>query len=211
MMEPIKRRKYQLPVYAELKHIRVDLTQLRNATDRLAHKYIDVREANPALCDNHMELVEKVYENFNQINLTVISGDTLPYTANIKERIRRKEECLYNKPTADYTNSYFESIVKQFKAPAMRVRITKLKPGKEIPFHIDYDPTYAARIIIPIYTNPLVTNEFKVRNEIKSYYLEAGKAYFLNTGFSHAVFNRSNENRIAFMFSLDGQQDLESL
>lgn len=211
MLETLTRRKYDLPYCAELKQIHVDLDQLRAATDRLAHKYIDVREANPALCDNHMELVEKVYENFNQINLTVINGETLPYTADVKERIRRKEELLYNKPTEDYTNSYFEKIIQQFKAPATRIRITKLKPGKEIPFHIDYDPSYATRIIVPVYTHPLVINEFKVRNQVHRCHLEAGKAYFLNTGFAHAVFNRSDEHRIALMFSLNGQQDLELL
>ena len=207
----MKRRKYELPFYSELKDIEIDLEQLRVATDRLAHKYIDVREANPALCDNHMDLVSKVYANFNQINLTEINGDVMAYTADVKERIRRKEERLYNKPTADYRGSYFEKIVGQFKAPAMRVRITKLKPGTEVPMHIDYDPTYAVRIIVPIYTNPSVINEFVVRNETKQCHLESGKAYFLTTGFAHAVYNRSAQDRIALMFSLDGQEDLSAL
>jgi len=207
----MKRRKYQLPCYAELSHIQIDLMKLRAETDRLSHRYVDVRTANPSLCDNHMELVSNVYDNFDQINLTELNGAALPYTADIKERIRRKEERLYNKPTADYLGSYFEEVVKQFKAPAMRIRITKLKPQTEIPFHIDYDPTYASRVIIPIYSDKSVVNAFKVRDEVQECYLEPGRAYFLNTGFSHAVFNRGEHSRIALMFSLDGQQDLVAI
>jgi hypothetical protein len=93
----------------------------------------------------------------------------------------------------------------------MRVRITKLEAGKQIPWHIDYDPSYATRIIIPIYTNTMVENWFKVKGVETNVHLEAGKAYFLNTGFSHAVFNNSYMSRIALMFSLDGQDDLETI
>lgn len=207
----MKRRKYELPFYAELSQIKIDLNLLRSETDRLANKYVDVRSANPELCDNHMDLVSKVYANFNQISLTGCGGESMPYSPDIKERIRRKEERLFNKPTADYSGSYFEKIISQFRAPAMRVRITKLKPETEIPFHIDYDPTYATRIVIPIYSDENVINEFKVKGQINRCYLEPGKAYFLNVGFPHAVFNRSSRDRIALMFSLDGQEDLSAL
>lgn len=203
--------KYKLPTHLELSHIEVDLQRLRAAADKLAHRYTDVMTANPALCQNHKSLVESVYSNFDQINLTELNGEMMPFTSNIRERLHRKEERLYNKPTADYTGSYFEEIVRQFRAPAMRVRITRLKPKTEIPFHIDYDPSYATRIIVPIYSDESVVNEFKVRNETLSCYLKPGKAYFLNTGFAHAVFNHGDRSRVALMFSLDGLQDLNLL
>jgi len=158
---------------------------------------------------NHEKLVKDVYNNFEQINLTELDGDPMPYTDNIKKRIRRREETLYNKKTEDYIGSYFENIVEQFDAPAMRVRITKLAPKTEITFHIDYDPSYATRIIIPIYTDKKVKNLFKVRKNIEEYNLKAGKAYFINGGFAHSVKNESENSRIALMFSLDGQNDLE--
>ncbi len=207
----MKRRKYELPIYAKLEHIKIDLEKLKTSLKMIEHLYIDVRKANPALCDNHMELSDSVYDNFSQINLTTIKGPPLPYTENIKERIKRKEERLYNHPTEHFKDTYFEEILKQFKCPQMRVRITKLAPHTNIPFHIDYDPTYATRIVIPIHTNELVINQFKVRNEIVAANLCAGNAYFLNTGFSHAVFNNSDEHRVAFMFSLDGQEDIKSI
>jgi hypothetical protein len=157
---------------------------------------------------NHSALVKSVYDNFEQINLTEMQGEALEHTTDVKARIRRREETLYNKPTHLYTGSYFEEIVHMFNAPAMRVRITKLAPGKVIPLHIDYDPTYAVRIIVPIYTTGEVVNQFKRKGELEEHYLEAGNAYFLNTGFAHAVYNNSVLPRIALMFSLDGQEDL---
>jgi len=208
----MKRTKYKLPTHGELKHINIDLTKLQAATDKLASEYVDVKTANKMLCDNHMALSKSVYDNFMQINLTEFGGDKeLKYTDSIKERLRRGEEKLYNKPNDKYIGSYFEEITSQFKCDKMRVRITKLDPGTDVPMHIDYDPTYATRVVIPVYTNPKVKNRFKVRGEEVETHLEAGKAYFFNTGFAHGVFNESDEPRIAFMFSLDGQDDITDI
>jgi hypothetical protein len=191
-------------------NLNIDLEKLRNETDKLAGKFVDVRTANPMLCDNHMELVASVYDNFEQINLTTPS-EILPYEASIKERIRRREEHLYNIPTPEYTGSYFEEIITQLKATASRVRITKLAPGKNIPFHVDYDVNYAVRCICPVYGDNQVINLWKRDGKIEAYNLECGNAYFLNIGYPHAVVNMSNKPRIALMFSLDGTDDLETL
>jgi len=202
-------KKQDLPSIANL-NLDIDLARLREAADKLAQKFVDVRTANPMLCDNHTELVSDVYDNFEQINLTKPSK-VLPYTASIKERLQRREEHLYNVPTEEYINSVFEEIVTQCKSPASRVRITKLAPGKTIPFHVDYDVSYAVRCICPIYTNEMVINQFKRDGKIEEYHLEAGKAYFLNIGYPHSVLNKSNQPRIALMFSLDGTDDLTTL
>ena len=201
-------KKHELPTMANF-NLEIDLEKLRSECDKLAEKFVDVRTANPMLCDNHMELVASVYDNFEQINLTTPS-EILPYEASIKERIRRREEHLYNIPTPEYTGSYFEEIVTQLKAPASRVRITKLAPGKNIPFHVDYDVNYAVRCICPIYGDNQVINLWKRDGKIEAYNLECGNAYFLNIGYPHAVVNMSNKPRIALMFSLDGTDDLET-
>lgn len=203
------KKKHQLPTIANL-DLNIDLTRLRESCDRLAEKFIDVRSANPSLCDNHMELVSQVYDNFEQINLTQPS-EILPYTDSIKERLRRKEEHLYNVPTPEYQDSYFQEIVSQLKAPASRIRITKLAPGKIIPFHVDYDVSYAVRCICPIYGGSNVVNLFKREGTLEAYNLEDGNAYFLNIAYPHAVVNMSDRPRIALMFSLDGQDDLDGL
>ena len=202
-------KKQNLPTVANL-NLDIDLEKLREATDKLAEKFVDVRTANPMLCDNHMELVKDVYDNFEQINLTTPS-EILPYEASIKERIRRREEHLYNIPTPEYTGSYFEQVVTQLKAPASRIRITKLAPGKTIPFHVDYDVSYAVRCICPVYGGKNVINLFKRDGKLEAYNLEDGTANFLNIGYPHAVVNMSDQPRIALMFSLDGTDDITSL
>lgn len=202
-------KKQNLPTMANL-NLSINLDRLRAATDALAEKFVDVRTANPMLCDNHMELVKNVYDNFEQINLTTPS-EILPYEASIKERLKRREEHLYNVPTEDYTGSVFEEIVTQLKAPASRVRITKLAPGKMIPFHVDYDVSYAVRCICPVYGGNNVVNLFKRDGKLEAYNLEDGNAYFLNIGYPHAVVNMSDQPRIALMFSLDGTDDIASL
>jgi len=205
------RTKYKLPTHGELSHIKIDLGKLQAATDILSAEYVDVKTANKMLCDNHMALSKSVYDNFKQINLTELNGEELPFTSDIKERLRRNEEKLYNKPNDKLIGSYFEEITNQFKCDKMRVRITKLDGHTDVPMHIDYDPTYATRVVIPVYTNEKVKNVFKVKGEKVETYLEAGKAYFFNTGFAHGVFNESDEPRIAFMFSLDGQDDITEI
>jgi len=202
-------KKHELPTLANL-NLKIDLEKLRKECDTLAEKFVDVRTANPMLCDNHMELVSSVYDNFEQINLTTPS-EILPYEASIKERIRRREEHLYNIPTPEYTGSYFQEIITQLKAPASRVRITKLAPTKQIPFHVDYDVNYAVRCIIPIYGNNQVVNLWRRDGKLEAHNLENGNAYFLNIGYPHAVINMSDKPRIALMFSLDGTDDLETL
>ena len=202
-------KKQDLPTVANL-NLNIDLDKLRKASDALATKFVDVRTANPMLCMNHEELVKDVYDNFEQINLTTPS-EILPHTTSIKERLRRKEEHLYNIPTEDYTGSYFEEIVTQCKAPASRIRITKLAPGKMIPWHVDYDVSYAVRCIVPVYGGSNVVNLFKRNGKLEAYNLEDGTANFLNIGYPHAVVNMSDKPRIALMFSLDGTDDIASL
>ena len=204
-----KLSKHNLPTVQDL-NLNIDLVKLREATDNLAEKFVDVRSANPMLCMNHEELVKNVYDNFEQINLTTPS-EILPHTTSIKERLKRREEHLYNVPTDDYKNSYFEEIVTQCKAPASRIRITKLAPQKTIPFHVDYDVSYGVRCIVPIYGDKNVINLFKRNGKIEAYNLKDGVANFLNIGYPHAVINMSKKPRIALMFTLDGTKDLEVL
>ena len=202
-------KKNQLPTMAKL-NLTIDLDKLRKSMDELTSQFVDVKTANPGLCMNHEELVKDVYDNFEQINLTTAS-ELLPHTASIKERLKRREEHLYNVPTVEYSGSYFEEIVSQCKATASRIRITKLAAGKTIPFHVDYDVSYAVRCIVPIYGGGNVINLFKRDDKLEAYSLEDGTANFLNIGYPHAVVNMSDRPRIALMFSLDGTDDITDL
>ncbi len=202
-----KLSKHNLPTVMDM-GLDIDLDLLRAETDKLSEKFVDVRTANPMLCMNHEELVKSVYDNFEQINLTTPS-EILPHTTSIRERLKRREEHLYNVPTEDYTGSYFEKIVTQCKAPASRIRITKLAPGKIIPFHVDYDVSYGVRCVVPIYGSNNVVNLFKRDDKTEAYTLKDGTANFLNIGYKHAVVNMGSKPRIALMFTLDGTQDIK--
>ena len=203
-MKKLTRR--QLPRIAEF-NININLTQLQQECDNLASKFIGVQEANPNLCMNHTKMAE-IYKYFEEVPLTTATKEFQP-TDNIKERIIRREEMFWNKPTDDFKKSYFKTITDQFKSPVTRVRLTKLPPKKDLIFHIDYDPSYAVRVVVPIYTNDKVKNLFKYNDIKETYFLEEGKAYFLNTGIEHAVINEGDDPRIALIFSLDGQDDIQ--
>jgi hypothetical protein len=202
-------KKQNLPSVSNL-NLSIDLPKLQAACDEISYQFTDVMTANPQLCENHAELVKHVYDNFSQINLTT-SNETLPFTSSVKERLQRREEHLYNIPTPAYTGSYFQEIISQLQSPASRVRITRLAPGKTIPFHVDYDVSYAVRCICPIYSDDNVVNLFKRNGGLEAYTLLPGNVYFLNIGYPHAVVNMSDRPRIALMFSLDGTKDLEHL
>lgn len=85
----------------------------------------------------------------------------------------------------------------------MRVRLVKLKPGKTVDFHIDYDPSFSVRIVVPVFTNEHVWNYTKRGHELEKVHMPAdGTPWFLNTGFSHAAVNEGDTERIILMFSL---------
>lgn len=119
----------------------------------------------------------------------------------------------WHHPLKIYEGSYIQhAIESQFNAVPIRVRLTRLKPGKDLTPHIDYGPDYAVRIIVPISGTTGVTNLFWVRNKLEEYNMNAdGSAYFLNIGHRHAVRHEGTEDRISLMFSLPTQQDIQMI
>jgi len=217
--------KYRLPNFIKLPY-KFDIQRLTSELQLVYGNFLGVLEANGALCANNHKLVKNVYDHFEQINLTTYNNQPAEVTLDIceatyndnsaKNRIRRSnidpslDERNYNTPTKAFIGSYFEEVVNTFESPAIRVRITKLNPGKKLDPHIDYDPSYATRIIIPIQTNSQCINQFWRKDEYTEVNLPAdGSAFFLNTGVKHAVINNGPTERIALMFSLDGTKDIE--
>jgi hypothetical protein len=116
-------------------------------------------------------------------------------------------------PLPVYENSYMrQAIESQFKSTPIRVRLTRIEAGKYLTPHIDYDPTYAVRIIVPISGTENVTNVFWPKNQRVECNMDSdGSAYFLNVGYKHSVEHNGTEDRIALMFSLPTQEDISSL
>lgn len=232
-----KKYKYLLPSYYKLTNIRFDLERLQNEVRQLEEQFTSVTESNQELCSNNHLLVESVYDHYEQVSLTTIDRETpvslsteecsaLGESAGVENQLSKhrkyflKTQCRsdfpaldernYNKPTEAYLGSYIQECVESFNQKIMRVRLVKLKSGKNVDWHIDYDPSYAMRFIIPIFTNENVINKTKRRNEIESLHLEAdGHPWFLNTGFSHSVENNGDTDRVVLMFSLDAPDLLE--
>lgn len=230
--------KYKLPRFSELKQIQVDSKKLLDFYESAKNQFSDVMTSNQALCGIHHQLTEKVYENFEQISLTKISEDLKDQATaamnhsceNIEseitgvdsvsksQRIRTRKalatsnsllnEHNYSVPTELMKSSYVQDIVSQFKGRVTRVRLVRLKSNSTVPPHIDYDPTYAVRVIIPIIADEKCVNMFWSKNEMVSTCFKPGRAYFLNTGIRHAVVNFSEIDRVTLMLSIDGQQDV---
>ena len=233
------RKKYQLPTMWKFSK-KFDIKKLQEEALKLGNSYGNVMETNKALCSNNHELVMSVYKHFKQINLTEFdpqgeaptvescevmgktagTGDEkISKIAKYKLKSRRGEsldpalnEHNYNTPTEQYKGTYFQEVVESFKADAIRVRLVRLDPGKTLTPHIDYDPTYAVRVIVPIFAEREATNYFWRKSKEEAYHLEAdGSAYFLNIGFTHTVVNSGSTPRVSLMFSLKDQSDLQEI
>jgi hypothetical protein len=121
-------------------------------------------------------------------------------------------EYNWGEPAEFYKDSeLYKHITDLFEAPVIRIRYSKMKPGAQITPHIDYNTTYAVRFIIPIDGNEGVENKFWLKGEENTFNLEHGKVYFLNIGYTHAVYHKGPSERRYLIGSLGGQQDIESI
>lgn len=232
--------KYKLPIFSEIDHLQLDesqLTTLIETTLGLEKDFQSVLEANKKLCGFNHDLTQAVYDNFFQISLTESpfnkqdislseceeSGKLLNEGKKVTSVKRKKilsiepgnplNESEYGEKTVYYNNykALFDGILAKFKGVPTRVRLVKLESNTSIAPHIDYDPSYAVRIIIPIIADENCINVFWAKNKIESVTFKPGKAYFLNTGFKHAVMNFSKRDRYTFMVSVKGIEDIEHL
>jgi len=119
----------------------------------------------------------------------------------------------WHHPLPIYKNSYLkEAIESQFNATPIRVRLSRIRSGKFLTPHIDYGPEYAVRVIVPIQGTDKVYNKVWRRGVEETYEMPAnGSAYFLNVGLKHSVVHEGTEDRIALMFSLPTQEDIQTL
>ena len=222
-------KKYKLPYACKLSHIKFDLHKLREALIPFAEKFTDIYSVNKGLCFNHEQLVSSIKDHFFEVSLTTCSSSSndvkliskkegLTRTQNYRLAISRRtdhpelDEHNWRVPTKLFQDSYFYKCVNQFKAPAIRVRLTTLNSGKTLVPHIDYNVDYAVRIVVPIYTNEKCLNKIWIKGKQVKFHIPAdGHPWFLNVGLRHAVENLGASNRIILMFSLAGTEDIQYL
>jgi hypothetical protein len=215
--------KNHLPSYFKLKCFHFDVSRLADDIESWGPSFTNVFAANKDLCGNHPYLTEMVKDHYEQVGLTIFNPskaepsqhkvkDTQKpdsYTSSYRQKISPRndqphlDERNYNLPTQEYANSYLHQCVSQISQDPMRVRLVKLRAGKEVGFHIDYDPSFAIRIFVPIITNQQVWNLTKRKGNIEKIHAPAdGHPWFLNTGFAHSVVNHGQTDRTILMFSI---------
>lgn len=231
--------KYKLPAYSEIDHLKLTDAQLENLKKiiiDLNAQFESVLEVNKKLCGIHHNLATSVYDNFFQIGLTESPHNEITnlnecgiIDSELKhgsktESLRNKlkvsndinsplNEKTYTEKTSLYLkySNTFNEIFSKFRSKPTRIRLVQLKAGTNVAPHIDYDPSYSVRIIIPIISTEECINLFWTKNKIESVWLKPGNAYFLNTGYKHAVVNLSNEDRYTLLISVDGIEDIKEL
>ena len=232
--------KHRLPSHSVIDHLSLNPEQLASlvqCVNELESEFKSVLEVNKELCGIHHDLASRVYENFFQISLTDSTVENKPTTLEeceivdedihnrglIKSYRKRIElttdiaspmnESTYTAKTKVYDrySEIFDSIFSKIKGKSTRARLVKLSSGSNVTPHIDYDPSYAVRIIIPIIADNECLNVFWVKNNIETVAFTPGKAYFLNTGYKHAVMNFSKHDRYTLLISINGTQDIDHL
>jgi hypothetical protein len=232
--------KHRLPSHSVIDHLSLTPTQLEQMTNcirELESEFKSVLEVNKELCGIHHDLASRVYDNFFQISLTdstaenntttleecEVVDDDITSRGLIKSYRKRIElttdssspmnESTYTTKTKIYDKyaEIFDSIFSKIKGKSTRARLVKLSSGSNVTPHIDYDPSYAVRIIIPIIADNECLNVFWVKNNIETVAFAPGKAYFLNTGYKHAVMNFSKHDRYTLLISINGTQDIDHL
>lgn len=229
--------KHKLPLVAEIPHLSLtdeELMESQNLVKRLETEFVSVLEANKQLCGIHHILAKEAYSNFFQIALTDNKNNLEEISLNqceilhnnfqtdkpiqslkIKKSVVNDNDSPFNElnyieKTEIYmaNKNFLDKIFKKFLGIPTRTRLVKLKAGTTVAPHIDYDPSYATRIIIPIIASEDCLNIFWEKNEIKTFTLQQGKAYFLNTGYKHAVVNLGKTDRYTFLISVLGTHDI---
>jgi hypothetical protein len=235
-----KKIKHLLPASSILEHCSMDqntLNELIQCIAQLQSEFKTPIEVNKKLCSVHNELTHTSYKNFYQISLTDTSADNEEVTFEELDKIneqlsagsmvdsyRRKQklsteennpmnETTFTVKTETYKRyeSLFNKVLGQFRGTPTRIRLVKLEAGASITPHIDYDPSYSVRVIIPIMAEPECVNLFWVKNKVEAINFAPGNAYFLNTGYKHAVINYSDKDRYTFMISLKDTKDIDHL
>ena len=208
----------QLPAVHQFTHVKFDIKRLQAEALKLAHQPYPInfmhydstiapqtqpRTIRTVLRDFHTAWHQHSRHNSWWQKLTHSTQQALYPQHN---------EYNYHEPTPAYQGTYFEQVANSFQARAIRVRLVRMDAPYVLPPHRDFDPTYAVRVIIPIFADPTATNYVWQQGQEHTYHLEAdGSAYFLNIGQSHAVIHTGRTPRIVLCISLVDQQDLAEI
>tara|TARA_X000001036_G_C20649446_1_gene794369 strand:+ start:1255 stop:1932 length:678 start_codon:yes stop_codon:yes gene_type:complete len=99
------------------------------------------------------------------------------------------------------TNAIQKYLNDTFQTP-YRARISVMHGGNELNYHIDTDTSVLCRVQIPVQTKGSLF-QWKTKKEEVSLDMQAGRTYFVNTGWLHRVTNDTDNTRIVLIFGVD--------
>ena len=151
---------------------------------------------------------QKHTDQWNAIGLRSVDG-----IATGKDSVRHYKTKI---KTLNYENTsildqctYFKEILNMIKEKTgcniYAVRLLKLGPGGFVDPHCDagfrdlHNKYHLLRFHIPIKTN----SKISMQVDKKEYYLESGYIHYLNASQTHAVYNRSDKDRVHLVIDTD--------
>lgn len=108
------------------------------------------------------------------------------------------QESIHDADTAnelDYTQYKYDVTIPKFNF-VYRLRLSHMKPGHTINWHIDTDTSVMCRAQICLNDNDAVF-KFKRRGVIEEFKMKKGEMWFINTGWLHSVEGGETERKVA--------------
>tara|TARA_B110000238_G_C16109109_1_gene431862 strand:- start:736 stop:1467 length:732 start_codon:yes stop_codon:yes gene_type:complete len=129
---------------------------------------------------------------------------------NIDNFAKETNEANHIKDIYDYISPKIVHHIEDKFGSVCRTRIVKLSAGGKMPWHKDETSSEFKRIVCPIITNEKCINMFDDDSNIVEKHLPAdGRCYAFDSGrISHAVFNRSDSDRYALIFTIMNNKSL---
>lgn len=120
------------------------------------------------------------------------------------------DEYAYTEWSNKHKLRYTRPALKELFDATYRFRLSEMKDGHELNWHIDADTSVICRAHIGLNKNDSVF-EFKDREGVKTLRINPGEVYFINTGWTHRVVSGDITRRtaiIAFHFDNLRNKDL---
>lgn len=124
--------------------------------------------------------------------------------------VEHKDERI--KKLLDVLHSMWRFDASKNKGRVCRARFVRLPAGGVMPFHRDETSSENLRMICPIITNEDCLNAFKDEEGdlVETHFPATGAFYTFNENkIEHAVFNKSNEDRYALIFTVTNIDDIK--
>ena len=212
-------KKYHYPAISEIP-IFLDYSLIEDFLWENYDRWQDNITAHKGLAVASNKIADDTYNDVEHFHLTECKEqeeleDAETYTT--KDKLKRKipfsmDEHNWDEPVDFYKDSSLQQHLNgAFQDKLIRVRFSRMRPGGVVPPHIDYNTTYAMRFLIPISGNKGVENHFWYKGEHIQFEMKEKRCYFLNIGYTHAVYHNGHDLRHYLMGSIAGQRDFECI